>query len=164
MSKLKRNKYIRNAIIVIILALSFKVLFLQKEKPIDELLFEVPEMPETLSYNDKIKFAFDTFVLFAKKQSSKSLVCKGGFLNTEKYQTLQEISHTIISNRVINPYPLEFASTQDEAGIICLSSKDKFVLFAPLNEDEENEPNFWCVDSNLRKGRLEVSRDRIACR
>lgn len=163
MKKVKKIKYISIAVVVIILSVLLKISFFSQEKPIEELLFEVPEMPQALSYNEKILFAVDSFVVLAKKEGTAEKLCKGGFINTESRSQLKQIAQTIIENRIINPYPLEFAFTQDEAGIVCLTQENKWVFFSALNPEEEIDTNYICADSLGRKGRLQLNREKISC-
>lgn len=157
----KRVRYIFLAVVVI-LVFVFVRIFQKPEASIDELLFEIPEMPEALSYNDKIKFAFDSFAMIAKKIDFEDL-CSGGFINEDE-KKLKEIASIIVENRMTNPYPLEFAVNQDEAGITCLSNTEKWVLFSALNQEDESTKNYFCTDSTGRKGYFDVSRERLTCK
>ncbi len=157
----KRILYIASVILILLVVILFRFQT-TKEPTIDELLFEVPEMEEGLSRNEKIKFSFDSFISFAKKTNSPENLCKGGFINFDSNK-LKKIADEIVSNRVISPYPLEFASNQDEAGITCLSDKKKWVLFSPLNKEDESELNYLCADYTGRKGNFSLDRENVKC-
>jgi hypothetical protein len=157
----KRIIYIVSGILIILIVVLLKA-WTTKKPTLDELLFEVPEMEEGLSRNDKIKFAFDSFALIAKKTDFEDL-CSGGFINEDK-KRLKEIASIIVENRMTNPYPLEFAANQDEAGIACLSNTEKWVLFSALNQEDESTKNYFCTDSTGRKGHLDLSRERLTCK
>lgn len=129
--------------------------------PIEAMIDSMPQAPETASPNEKIRFALETFQNAANKNNGGfESLCKGGFINTNK-SAYQKIADEIVSNRILNAHPLEFAQTQDEAGITCISSNEHWVLFTALNE--EGNQDYFCVDSASRKGKYGVDREGMKC-
>jgi hypothetical protein len=113
--------------------------------------------------NDEIRAAADEFAAVAPDINMVESVCVGGFIN-DGVAKLQEISDTIVMQRIIDPATGERAATQDEAGISCHSSSEKWVLFTALNSaDPENEPLHYCVDSLGHKGSFGLDRDNMEC-
>ena len=102
---------------------------------------------------------FTKFQEFTIKNPTLSgdTLCTGGFINTENIE-LDEIAQLIIETRVINSSPLQFATTQDEAGITCLASSYGWVLFSALNNNE-----YYCIDSTGKRGRLNFDRATLQC-
>lgn len=117
------------------------------------------------SANVQVKMALQSFWAFANDHKSIKLesLCKGGFINTDESR-LKDIADRITKSRILNLSPLEYAKNQDEAGITCVSSADKWVLFSVLNTHSTNDgKNFYCVDSSGENGNVNFSRDKIQC-
>ncbi len=137
---------------------------LTEEPTVEELLFEVPQVEESLSENEKIEFAFDSFKSVAKEMKKDySRLCKDGLIDTQK-KPLKQIAEHLISYRVLAPYPLEFATTQEEAGIICVASKDRFALSIQLNLDDNGVTKKLCIDSLGQRKNSEVNQEKIICK
>jgi len=117
------------------------------------------------SANGEIKMSLQSFWAFVNEHKSikPQSLCKGGFINTDE-SGLKNITERIIKNRILNLNPLEYAKTQDEAGITCIVSADKWVLFSALNTHSKNDgKNFYCVDSRGENGNVNFDRDNVQC-
>jgi hypothetical protein len=116
--------------------------------------------------NSQIKIAMESFknVLATRKQEGVTgLFCTGGFIN-ETESDLAKISQSIIRNRILNFSPMEYARTQDEAGITCLGSAEEWVLFSALNkQSEDDQKNYWCVDSRGVRGAYGYNSETNQC-
>lgn len=112
---------------------------------------EAPIVKEETS-NQKIISAFQDFKTFAntKPTVAAETLCQGGFINTTRSE-LKAVSNKIVKNRVNS-------KNQDDAGIICLSSADNWVLFSALNDD-----GYYCVDSNGKNGKFSIDRKNMTC-
>ncbi|MES2622878.1 MAG: hypothetical protein V4576_00545 [Patescibacteria group bacterium] len=114
---------------------------------------------KTLTVNDQIRNVFLDFDAFTKNNRTivSDSLCGGGFINTSN-DDLRKIADNIVTKRIINNSPLEYASNQDEAGITCLATIDTWVLFSALNDGE-----FYCIDSTGQKGPMSFSRETLKC-
>lgn len=111
--------------------------------------------------NDEIKEALVSFGEYAR--ANKGLVCTGGFIN-ENNSSLKDIAEKIYKNRIISNDPLQYAINQDEAGISCLMTSTKWMLFTALNPHKDNEErNFYCVDSTGLIGQFDFDRAGTKC-
>ncbi|HYC34575.1 MAG TPA: hypothetical protein VEC13_02480 [Candidatus Paceibacterota bacterium] len=161
MKSSKRTLILFGILVLIFLFFWIKNRNSEPKDPIQEIIDEMPVAPEETSRNERIILAFDQFRKVAPKYDADEL-CKGGFIN-EDARSLKEVANEIIANRVLNFYPLEFATTQDEAGITCLAEGKRWVLFSALNAEDESERNYYCTDSGGRKGNLNLDREKIWC-
>ncbi len=128
------------------------------------LLVHLDEAPESVA-NMHIKQSFQSFALFATNfpRIRSTDLCAGGFITTND-RDLQSIATNIVTNRILQSSPLEYAQTQDEAGITCLAGEYKWVLFSALNNDpHENGKNYYCADSRGIEGNLSVDRAMLQC-
>ncbi len=160
------KRYILYIVIVIVCVLGglgIKAL-LTEEPTVEELLFEVPQVEESLTENEKILFAFDSFKAVAQEMKKDySGLCKDGLIDTQK-KPLEQIAEHLVSYRVLAPYPLEFATTQEEAGITCLASKDRFALSIQLNIDDGGATKKLCIDSLGQRKNSEINQEKIVCK
>lgn len=160
-----KSRIITGVGIVLIGLIVWSLVWFDREQaasdPIEEMIDEMPQAPLTASNNDKIRLAFDVFSDYARKHDNNFVsLCKGGFINDEN-KNLKQISDEIVKNRVLNYHPLEYAATQDEAGITCLSNETHWALFSALNEEDEKA--YVCIDSTGRKGAYGIDRDGAKC-
>jgi hypothetical protein len=117
------------------------------------------------SANGEIKMSFQSFWAFADdhKSINPESLCKGGFINTDE-SGLMNIADRIVKNRILNLNPLEYAKTQDEAGITCVASSGKWVLFSALNTHSKNDgKNFYCIDSSGENGNVNFDIGNVEC-
>lgn len=119
-----------------------------------------------LQSNMNIKAAMELFAKdIADRQTTgvQGLFCTGGFIGTDD-SDLKVIADTIVSNRIINRSPIEYATTQDEAGIVCLGSLENWVLFTALNQvGEEDTSHYWCIDSRGVQGSFGYNSETNQC-
>ncbi|HEY0908223.1 MAG TPA: hypothetical protein VGE35_02630 [Candidatus Paceibacterota bacterium] len=118
--------------------------------------------------NQSIKSAMRDFASYAKNNPAiaPSDLCRGGFINTDGNPALSDISNRIIENRILREEPREYAQTQDEAGISCLTSTSTWMLFSALNPDKKDGPDaapHHCVDSTGKSGSYGIDRDNALC-
>ncbi len=91
------------------------------------------------------------------------VLCSGGFINTEEPE-LGDIADQIISNRILQTEPLQYAITQDEAGIKCAAADSEWVLATALNgSDANNGRDFYCVDDKGMEGQLWIEEATMQC-
>lgn len=134
----------------------------------DNVTFVDENNPTQIAFqnNNEIKAAMESFddaLVVRKERGVTGLFCAGGFIN-ETEVGLGLIAQSIIRNRILNFNPMEYARTQDEAGITCLGSAENWVLFAPLNRlSEEDNKNYWCVDSRGVAGNFGYSSETYQC-
>ncbi len=105
------------------------------------------------SPNEKIIAAFQDFSTFAntKQTIAAETLCQGGFINPTRIE-LRKVANIIIKLRTD-------AKNQNEAGIICLSQANTWVLFSALNDNE-----YYCIDSTGRKGKFGLERATMTCK
>lgn len=152
-------------IVIALMCIVFGIrIFFKAEPTVEELLFDVPEVEEGLSLNDKIMFSLDTFKDVSKemKRGYEGL-CKDGVIDTQT-KVLKQIADDLVSYRILNPYPLEFATTQQEAGIQCVSSKDRFALSIQLNVNDDGKYYRRCIDVLGQTKQQEVDMQKILCK
>ncbi len=134
----------------------------------DNVTFVNENSPSEIAFqnNNEIKAVMNSFentLADRKTRGATGLFCTGGFIN-ETEAGLGLVAKTIIRNRILNTDPLEYARTQDEAGITCLGSAEEWVLFAPLNkQSSEDNKNYWCVDSRGIKGNYGYNSETNQC-
>lgn len=165
--KQTQRGYIGIIVLLVVFFLGIAVYLVKKDQREEVPAPDVMQPPVTETVepagNDEIRTAADEFATVAPDINMVESVCVGGFIN-EEVAKLGEISDEIISHRVIDPVTGDRATTQDVAGISCLSSSERWVLFTALNSsDPENEPLYYCVDSTGRKGSLGLDRDNMQC-
>ena len=134
----------------------------------DNVTFVNENTPAQIAFqnNNQIKAAMESFkdvLALRKEKDSAGLFCTGGFIN-ETEADLAKIAQSIIRNRILNFSPMEYARTQDEAGITCLGSAEEWVLFTALNKQAENDQkNYWCVDSRGVSGNYGYDSETNRC-
>ncbi len=119
-----------------------------------------------LNSNTKIKEAMNMFsdiVGNRRETGVQGLFCTGGFIG-ETEPRLKNIANTIVSNRIISKNPVEYAVSQSDAGIVCLGSIEKWVLFAALNQvGDSDTKNYWCIDSSGISGNYGYNSETNQC-
>jgi hypothetical protein len=90
-------------------------------------------------------------------------LCSGGFLR-EDVPLAESVADKIVANRFFDPERGQRATTQDEAGIACLTMGDQWVFFTALNPHEENGGrDYYCADSSGAMGHLGLDRQNVRC-
>lgn len=151
-------------VLILLIGLYLFGLSFKKTEPTVYVNKEVAET--SFQSNIEIKEAMASFATVVKNRkgnASDGLFCAGGFIsNTEP--GLRQIADTIIKNRIVNNLPLQYARTQDEAGITCLGSAEEWVLFVALNPlSSDDKKNYWCVDSRGVSGNFGFNSETNQC-
>ena len=129
------------------------------------MFYKNKRLERPAQFNAKIISAFGDFYSYVDSHhfSSSDAFCKGGFINTED-PALGSISLRIIQNRIVDPVTEEKAYTQDDAGITCMALGNKWFLFSALNPDTMNQgKDYYCIDSNGRRGNTSFDADYVKC-
>ena len=99
-------------------------------------------------------------LIWSKSQSYASL-CKNGTINTSAYKDLPGITNNILSSLG--------ASSQSQAGITCVSTKDKYALQVkfPIKPGTTQSHNLFCVDSAGHAGydpQYSINKATLSCK
>jgi hypothetical protein len=162
----KTQGYMGIVVLVVVLILGIGIYMIQNSyrEPVtpvvvDQTPVQVPQPNE----NDRIIAAVDLFATSAPAIFTNEFVCKGGFIN-EEVDELKRISDTIVRNRIFDIETMQYAVNQDEAGISCLESGDKWVLFTALNQTSAHgESNYYCADSQGVRGAYGLDTEDTQC-
>ncbi len=159
------QKYIGIVILFILLILGIGIYMIKENHVVPDVpvVTQVPVLTPKPTENDKIIEAVKLFATSAPAIFEENYVCKGGFIN-EEIDELKRISDTIVRNRIFDPLANQYAINQDEAGISCLESGDKWVLFTALNQSGSGDTsNYYCVDSQGAIGSYAMDTKNTTC-
>lgn len=142
------QKYIGVVVLFIVLILGIGIYMIKQNHVVLEapVVALVPVVAPKPTENDRIIEAMKLFASSSPALFKDNYVCKGGFINVE-IDELKRISDTIVRNRIVDSQAMQYAINQDEAGISCLESGDKWVLFTALNQGGSVDSSGYCVDS-----------------
>ena len=161
----KTQGYVGIVVLVVVLILGIGIYMIRDgyQVPTPPVVVEEQIPVVTPSENDKIIATVDLFATSAPAIFEDNFVCKGGFIN-EEIDELKSISDTIVRNRIFDFETTQYALNQDEAGISCLESGDRWVLFTALNQTRDGDnTNHYCVDSRGARGAYALDTENTQC-
>lgn len=159
------QKYIGVVVLFVLLVLGVGIYMINQYQAVPEtpVVTQAPVVTPKPTENDRIIQAVELFATSAPAIFEDNYVCKGGFINDE-IDELKRISDTIVRNRLFDAKRKQYALNQDEAGISCLESGDKWVLFTALNQvGKGDNANYYCVDSRGAIGPYAIDTKNTTC-
>lgn len=161
-----QNKFAALAFVAILVILAAVAFLFKPEASIEAPVVDETPLPSQVdpALNENIVSALSSFTDIAPDINDVEAVCVGGYIN-DRVAPLKKIADDIVSNRVIDPQTTQYATTQDEAGILCESTSTEWVLFTTLNNaGKDNNGEYYCVDSVGAKGKYDIDREAVQCK